>query len=784
MTEREDLIGSDHVREPPPAHEHTDAYDHPSGGWGSLKSVTSVLVHEHVAWKGIRLLSHQNKPDGYACVSCAWAKPAHPHPAEFCENGAKATAWEITQKRTTPAFFAEHTLTELESWSDHDLEEHGRLTAPMRWDPATDCYREVSWESAYAEIADELRRLDPKSVVFYCSGRASLEAAYLYQLLARAYGTNNLPDSSNMCHESTSVALPKTIGVGVGTVTLDDFDAADCIFFFGQNVGSNSPRMLHHLQDARRRGVPIVTFNPIREPGLVSFANPQSPVEMLTPAETTVSTQYHQVRIGGDAAALVGMCKALIEADDEAQRTGSARVIDATFIEDHTKGFQEFAQYVRSCPWDSIERGSGLSRATLQEAADEYARAKAVIAVYGMGLTQHRNGVETVQLLTNLLFLRGNIGKTGAGICPVRGHSNVQGQRTVGITEKPELAPLEKLKKLYQFEPPREKGLSTVDACSGILNGTVKAFVSLGGNFIRAVPDTGQMEPAWRTLRLTVNIATKLNRSHLIHGEVAYLLPCLGRLEIDRQDGVAQTVSVEDSTGCMHGSRGFAEPASPELRSEPAIIAGLAQELLPPNPRMDWAGWVKDYARIRDAIEQTYPDIFANFNQRLFTPGGFHRPLPPRMRIWKTESGKANFIVPTGLDADPDMVAPQDGVLRLMTLRSNDQFNTTIYGFDDRFRGVHGTRKVVFMNAADMEHHALHPDDVVTLSTVADDRVREVSGLAVKQYDIPRGCLAAYYPECNPLVPLWHHAKGSKVPASKSIPVRIRKIPSIESGGP
>lgn len=764
--------------------EHNEAYDHPSGGWGSLKSVTSVLVREHVALRGTRLLVHQNKPDGYACVSCAWAKPAHPHPAEFCENGAKATAWEITPKRTTPAFFAKHTLSELESWSDHDLEEHGRLTAPMRWDPGSDRYKEVSWEEAYTEIANELRRLNPNSVVFYCSGRASLESAYMYQLLARVYGTNNLPDSSNMCHESTSVALPKTIGVGVGTVTLDDFDTADCIFFFGQNVGSNSPRMLHHLQDARKRGVPIVTFNPIKEPGLVSFANPQSPRDMLTPAETVISTQYHQVRIGGDAAAIVGMCKVLIEDDDLAQHRGDERVLDAAFIKKHTQGFEEFAKYVRGCSWEDLEREAGLSRATLREAAEEYARAKAVIAVYGMGLTQHRNGVETVQLLTNLLFLRGNIGKTGAGICPVRGHSNVQGQRTVGITEKPELAPLDKLKELYQFEPPREKGLSTVDACDGILKGKVKAFVSLGGNFVRAVPDTNQIEPAWRSLRLTVNIATKLNRSHLIHGEVAFLLPCLGRLEIDEQDGVPQAVSVEDSTGCMHGSKGFAEPASHLLRSEPAIIAGIACALLPPNPKIDWRGWVKSYASIREAIEKTYPDIFPNFNQRLFTPGGFHRPLPPRMRIWKTESGKANFIVPTSLDADPDMEMPHDGVLRLMTLRSNDQFNTTIYGYHDRFRGVSGTRRVLFMNAADMERLALRPDDVVVVSTVSNDRVREVTGLKVRQYDIPLGCIAGYYPECNPLIPLWHHAKESKVPAAKSIPVRVRKVSTADSARP
>ena len=700
-----------------------EEYEHPAGGWGSLKSVTSVLVREHVAIEGVRLLRHQNKPDGYVCVSCAWAKPAKPHLAEFCENGAKATAWEITPRRTTPEFFREHTLGELEKWSDHDLEAQGRLTAPLRWEAATDRYVETSWEQAFTAIAKELRALDPQEAVFYCSGRASLEASYLYQLLARLYGTNNLPDSSNMCHESTSVALPQTIGVGVGTVVLDDFDATECILFFGQNVGSNSPRMLHQLQDARQRDVPIITFNPIREPGLVSFANPQSPREMLTPAQTRISTQYHQLRIGGDAAAIVGLCKALLEADDAATRSGAARVLDADFISAHTHGFGEFAAYVSQCDWPQIERCAGLARKDIESAAEVYARSSATIGVYGMGLTQHRNGVETVQMLSNLLLLRGNIGKRGAGICPVRGHSNVQGQRTVGITEKPELAPLDRLKELYQFEPPREKGLSTVDACAGIIHGTVKGFVSLGGNFVRAVPDTDVIEPAWRKLRLTVNIATKLNRSHLIHGQVAYLLPCLGRLEIDRQGGVEQAVTAEDSTGCMHGSRGFSEPASPALRSEPAIVAGIAKALLPQNPRIDWDAWVSDYSRVRDAIAQTWPEIFHDINVQLFQPGGFHRPIAARDRKWNTKTGKANFVVPSALDADPDMSSPGGDVLRLMTLRSNDQFNTTIYGFDDRFRGIHGTRSVLLMCARDIERLGLQEGDLVTARTKLPPRL-------------------------------------------------------------
>ncbi len=753
-----------------------DPDDSPAGGWGSVKSVGSILRREHVVVEGTSVLIHQNKPEGFACVSCAWGKPAKPHPFEFCENGAKATAWELTTRRAPPEFFLQRTLRELETWSDHDLEEQGRLTAPMRWDPETDRYLETTWEAAFAEIAAELRAQAPQDVVFYASGRASLEASYMYQLLARMYGCNNLPDSSNMCHESTSVALPKTIGVGVGTVTLEDFEHTDCLFFFGQNVGSNSPRMLHQLQDARRRHVPIITFNPLRETGLIKFVNPQSPFEMLSGVSTRISTQYHQVRTGGDLAALTGICKALMEADDAAVASGRERVLDATFISEHTHGFEEFAAFVRNSEWGTLERESGITRTDMESAASEYARARAVIAVYGMGLTQHRNGVENVQMVSNLLLLRGNIGRRGAGICPVRGHSNVQGQRTVGITEKPELAPLDKLQELYGFEPPRTRGMNTVEACEGIIAGRVKAFISLGGNFLRAVPDTAPIEAAWRNLRLTVHIATKPNRSQLVHGQVAYVLPCLGRIEIDRQGGVAQAVSTEDSSGCTHGTHGFAEPASPALRSEHAIIAGIAKALGFNSPRVDWDAWIADYSRVRTAIERTYPEIFADFNRRMWQPGGFHRPIPARHRVWKTDSGRANFVVPTALDADPDMAEPGGDVLRLMTIRSNDQFNTTIYGYDDRFRGIHGTRHVLLIHPGDIERLGFHDGDIVVATTVAHDAIREVHGLRLTAYDIPRGCVAGYYPECNPLIPLWHHAKASKVPASKSIPIRIRRV--------
>jgi len=747
----------------------------PSGGWGSIKEVTTYLLKERIPLEGSAILLKQNKPDGFMCVSCAWAKPAHPHPAEFCESGAKATAWEITAKRLDPGFFARHTVRELESWHDHDLEEAGRLTVPMRWDGALDRYVEITWDQAFSEIGARLRELDPKGVVFYSSGRASLETSYMYQLLARMYGNNNLPDSSNMCHESTSVALPKSIGVPIGTVVLDDFEHTDCIFFFGQNVGVNSPRMLHQLQEARKRGVPIITFNPLRERGLVSFTNPQSPIEMLSGAETCISTQYHQLKAGGDLAALMGLCKIMIEDDDAIVAAGGGmRPIDAAFIAGHTHGFEDYAAKVRATGWDEIERESGLTRAALREAAEVYMGAHKVIGIYGMGLTQHRNGVENVQMLVNFLLMRGNIGKRGAGICPVRGHSNVQGQRTVGITEKPELAPLDKLKELYGFEPPREKGLNTIEACEAMLKGELQAFVNLGGNLVRAVPDHGPMEAAWRKLPLTVHIATKLNRSHLVHGQVSYLLPCLGRIEIDRQGGVEQAVSMEDSTGCMHGSRGKAEPAASTLLSEPAIVAGIAKATLPPNPKVDWDAWVADYAKIRDAIAETWPDIFHDFNARMWEPGGFRKPVAAAERKWNTPTGKANFTVPQGLVTDPDM--PEGpGVLRLFTVRSDGQFNTTIYSHEDRFRGVKD-RKVLFMARADLDAQGLQDGDTVTASAVAKDGVeRRVEGLKVVEYPVPQGCAAGYYPECNPLIPLWHYAKDSKVPAAKSIAIRISR---------
>jgi molybdopterin-dependent oxidoreductase alpha subunit len=785
-----------------PAKPSIKTYSGPSGGWHSAKSVSQILLREHVPAKGPALLSHQNKPDGYMCVSCAWAKPAKTHPLEFCENGAKATAWEVTSRRADRAFFAAHTLSELEGWRDHDLEEQGRLTHPMRWDAATDKYVPVEWEVAFEEIGRELRALSPKQVDFYTSGRASLEASYMYQLFARMYGSNNLPDSSNMCHESSSVGLPESIGASVGTAILSDFENTDCIFYIAQNVGTSSPRMLHDLQDAVKRGVRIVTFNMLRERGLERFVNPQAPSEMLTGKETPISSEYYQVKNGGDIAALFGVCKALIEADDILKAAGASKVsgtddvprkpenaasvafaasiaaadkkhiLDHDFIRQHTAGFEEFAAAARRHQWSELEQVSGLTREQMIQAAQTYAKSDAVLTIYGMGVTQHVMGVQNVHMIANLALLRGNIGKPGANICAVRGHSNVQGQRTVGITERPDLVPLDKFAELYAFEPPRWIGRSSVETCQAIISGEARAFIGLGGNFVRAVPDTPVVESAWRKLRLTVQVATKLNRSHVLHGEVAYLLPCLGRIEIDEQETGPQAVSMESSVAHFHGSHGMATPASPELRSEPSIIAGLAKATLGAT-KVPWDAWVANYAEVRNAIERTYPETFKNFNERMFHPGGIPRPLPARERKWVTPNGKANFITPERLFPEFS-VKPGGEALHLATLRSNDQFNTTIYGYSDRFRGVDGTRKVIFMNAEDIARLGFAAGQSVDLTTAIESATpRRVTGLRIVDYGIPKGCCAGYYPECNPLFPLSHHDAKSKTPSYKLLPVFI-----------
>ena len=758
-------------------------YPHPAGGWGSVHSLLRFGGDPSVPKlaAGHQLL-RQNKADGFMCTSCAWAKPRDPHRFEFCENGAKATFWELDSNLVDAGFFARHTVSDLLRWPDHDLERQGRLASPMRYDPASDRYVPIAWEEAFSLIGSELRALPPESVVFYASGRASLETSYMYALLARMYGNNNLPDSSNMCHESTSVGLPRSIGVPVGTVLLEDFARTDCILAFGQNVGTNSPRMLHQLQEASRRGVPIVVFNPLRERGWERFTNPQEPGQMLTGSATRIGSNYHQVRAGGDIALVQGLCKALLDMDDAARIEGRPRILDTEFLVAHTDGFAAFESSIRATGWDAIERASGLTRAAIAHAAGIYARARSTIVVYGMGITQHRHGVESVRMLCNLLLMRGNIGRPGAGICPVRGHSNVQGQRTVGISEKPSLVPLDRLAEQYGFEPPRRKGLDTVGTVEGVIDGSVRGFIGLGGNFVRAAPETQRLEQAWRQLRLSVQVATKLNRSHLVCGEVSLLLPCLGRLERDVQASGEQLVTTEDSTACIHASRGTHPPAGPGLRSEPAIVAGIAMATLAPDPRLPWQDWVDDYARVRDAIEATYPDQFRDFNARLHTPGGFPRPNGARDRRWDTPSGKAEFVVPSTLDAS----GLGDGeLLRLVTLRSNDQFNTTIYGYRDRFRGIEGTRRVVLVGEEDMRRLDLREGELVALEAEYGDGIaRAVGGLRVTRYDLPAGCVVGYYPECNPLLASHHHAIDAHVPAGKSIPVRIRRAEAPVPAGP
>ncbi len=759
-------------------------YTNASGGWGSAKSVAQILWREQALAKAPVALFKLNKPDGFACVSCAWAKPGHPRALEFCENGAKATAWELTSKKTDPAFFAKHTLSELRGWADYDLEQQGRLTHPLRYDAQSDRYRETSWEEAYQDIGAQLKGLEPDSVVFYASGRASLETSFMYQLFARAYGTNNLPDSSNMCHESTSVGLQESIGVPIGTVTLDDFEHTDCLFFFGQNVGSNSPRMLHQLQEARQRDVPIITFNPLRERGLERFVNPQSPIEMLVPGSTVISTQYHQVATGGDTAAITGIAKALLALEDEASAKGTAPVLDHAFIASHTQGFDAFTDYVRRSAWPELERQSGLTRGALEAAATVYARSHRVMFVYGMGITQHQRGVTNVQMLVNLMLMRGNIGKPGAGICPVRGHSNVQGQRTVGITEDPKKVPTQLIEQHFGFKVPEQHGMATVDACEGILDGRVHGFIGLGGNFLRAIPDTSRMEPAWRRLALSVQIATKLNRTHLVPAHNTWLLPCLGRIEIDRQGGVEQTYTTEDSTGCIHGWKGSAEPVGPHVRAETGIVAALAMATLPDGHSIDWQAWSNDYSRVRTAIGKVYPEIFHDMETRMKEPGGFHRPIAAARREWLTESGKAQFITPASLLEDDDVTPPEPArdVLQLMTLRSNDQFNTTIYGYEDRFRGVSGTREVIFMHDNDITRLGFKTGDRVWLTTAVEPEIkRQVGPFEIIAYNIPEGCAGAYYPECNTLIPVWHHAERSKVPAAKSVPIRLTSVQAHEA---
>ncbi|MDQ0511805.1 FdhF/YdeP family oxidoreductase [Ancylobacter amanitiformis] len=747
-------------------------YDEPAGGWGALKALTEHLVEQEIPVKGATTLLRMNQPEGFDCPGCAWPDPKHTSSFEFCENGGKAVAWEATAKRCTPEFFAAHTVAELSTWSDYELEMVGRLTHPMAYDEASDCYLPVSWAEAFATVGRHLAALpNPDMAEFYTSGRASNEAAFLYQLFVREFGTNNFPDCSNMCHEATSVGLPQSLGVGKGTVLLDDFDKTDCIFIFGQNPGTNSPRMMTSLRDAARRGASIISFNPFRERALERFQSPQNPVEMATLTSTPISGRLHQVRVGGDIAVIKGLMKVMVEADEEARASRGIEVLDWDFIRGHTAGIDALMADVKATRWDDIERHSGLTRAVIEEAAQIYMKAERAIVVFGMGITQHRHGAGNVQQLANLCLLKGNMGKDGAGLCPVRGHSNVQGDRTVGITEIPTPEFLGQLEKRFGFTPPAKHGHNVVTALEAMVKGEVRVFVSLGGNIVAAIPDWEQTHQAFRQLDLSVHIATKLNRSHLIHGREALILPCLGRTEIDVQATGPQSITVEDSMSMVHASTGMNQPASDQLKSEPAIIAGMARATLGRRSVVDWEGFIADYDTIRDAIEAVIP-IFEGYNARIRVPGGFHLVSSARERIWATASGKANFLLYAGLGEDPAQHDPD--VLWLTSVRSHDQYNTTIYSLSDRYRGVFGQRDVLFLGPEEMEKRGLKADERVDLVTVwADGIERVVRGFKVVPHAFPSGSCAAYYPETNPLVPLGAHDPQSFTPSYKGIPIRI-----------
>jgi molybdopterin-dependent oxidoreductase alpha subunit len=750
-------------------------YKGAAAGWGALKAVADAVRGQMAVVKETRGLLSMNQPHGFDCPGCAWPDPKHTSSFEFCENGVKAVTWEATAKRTTPAFFAAHTVSELWNWSDFDLENEGRLTHPMVYDHASDRYVPISWEDALTRIGAALRRLpQPDMAEFYTSGRASNEAAFLYQLFAREYGTNNFPDCSNMCHEATSVGLPESIGVGKGTVTLEDFDHCDALFCIGHNPGTNHPRMLTTLREVSKRGVPIIVLNPLRERGLERFTSPQHPAEMLTLSSTPIASSYYQVKVGGDIAVMKGMMKCLVALDKKSLADGGPGVLDSDFIWDHTTGIDELLADIDATSWDAIVETSGLSRSDLEFVGNLYAKAERVIVNYGMGITQHRHGTGNVQQITNLLMLRGNIGRKGAGISPLRGHSNVQGDRTVGITEIPNDALLDGLARVFGFEPPRNKGHNAIEAIEAIRDRRSKALVCLGGNLAVAMSDPEVTFKAMKNLDLVVHIATKLNRSHLLPARESFILPCLGRTESDIQATGRQSVTVEDSMSMVHASRGVLKPASEHLRSEPAIIAGIALATLP-NTRVGWANLIADYGKIRDAIEAVFPE-FADFNARIKEPGGFRLYIAASEREWRTPTKKANFLVYSGLDEDP-RVANREA-LTLTTIRSHDQYNTTIYGMNDRYRGITGRRDIVFVNERDLASRGLKHGDLVDLSVVpvagAKPGERVMRNLTAVAYNIAQGSIAAYYPEANVLVALDHYDVKSGTPSYKSTPVLLR----------
>ncbi|MGB8180416.1 MAG: FdhF/YdeP family oxidoreductase [Acidimicrobiales bacterium] len=736
-------------------------------GIPAIRRAMQYSVREMGVTRGAKTLHRLNQTDGFDCPSCAWPDPKAGDRsfAEFCENGAKATAWEATRDRVDREFFATHSVSELREQDSHTLEHHGRLTEPMYLAPGADHYTPITWDDAFAVIADRLRELpSPHRAAFYTSGRASNEAAFVYQLLARRLGTNNLPDCSNMCHESSGTALNETIGVGKGTVDLEDItEHAELIVIVGQNPGTNHPRMLTALEQAKRRGARIVSANPLPEAGLINFKNPQRVRGLIGPG-TKISDRSLPVRVNGDLAMFAGVNKALLAREDAAPGT----IFDHGFIETYCDGFDEACRAWRGLEWSDLECQSGLARQEIEDFASDVVAAKSVIVCWAMGITQHRNAVATIREIVNFLLLRGNIGRPGAGPSPIRGHSNVQGDRTMGIWEKMPDAFLDKLRDEFGFEPPRDHGFDTVNTIRAMRDGRIDVFFALGGNFVAATPDTAVTEAAMRNCALTVHVATKLNRSHLCHGREALLLPCLSRTERDRQVSGDQFVSVEDSMSIVHSSQGRLAPGSELLRSEVAIVTGVARELF--GEDVGWSEMANDYGVIRRHIEHVV-DGFDNYEARVREPGGFTLPRGPHdSRTFATATGKARFTV-----NEPDAVTVPDGHLVLQTVRSHDQFNTTVYGLDDRYRGIKGGRRVVFVNAEDLAARGLVDGDLVDLVSVWSDGERHAKGFRAVAYETPRGCAATYFPEANVLVPLDSTALGSNTPTSKSLIVRIER---------
>ncbi|WP_133511300.1 FdhF/YdeP family oxidoreductase [Candidatus Thiosymbion oneisti] len=734
-----------------------------AGGLGALLASARHLWHHRVG--DVKCLLRTNQPGGFDCPGCAWPEPRQASRLELCENGIKAIVHEATQRRIGREFFARHTLSQLRGRSHYWLEQQGRLTEPLRYNRHSDRYEPIGWEAAFSLIGRHLRGLDhPDQAVLYTSGRTSNEAAFLLQLFGRLLGTNNLPDSANLCHESSGVALTEAIGTGKGTVTLEDFALADAIFVFGQNPGSNHPRMLTELEKAARRGCKIVSVNPLQEAGLTRFINPKHLGATLFQRPTSISSLYLQPLVGGDLALIKGMMKVLLER--ETQPGGG--VLDQDFIDNHTQGFTACVRDLEDTTWTQIEAGSGLSRAQITQAAELYMQAERVIACWAMGLTQQKHAVATIQTLTNWMLLGGNLGKPGAGLCPVRGHSNVQGDRTMGIRVKPDPTFLEALGREFRFRPPQSPGYATVDSIKAMAEAKVKALICMGGNLAAAAPDRNYTEEALSGLQLTVQISTKLNFSHLACGKDALILPCLGRTELDLQATGPQQVTVEDSMSMVHTSRGHRRPASPHLRSEPAIVAGMAKAALG-EQGPDWDELVADYDRIRTRIAAVIPG-FRDYNRKLRQAGGFYLGNSARERRWQTPTGKACFLVHPlpGPQLAPDQ-------LRLMTLRAHDQYNTTIHGLNDRYRGIQGRRLVVFLHPEDMHARGLKEGTRVDLISEAEDGLpRRATGFEVVPYAIPKGCAAAYFPETNVLVPIDSYADRSITPTSKLIPIRLR----------